>query len=587
MNNNEDTANIPAGESDKRPFNVVEMETAPVQQEALTNGIIHTFCDACRKQSLDNIAGKYCWQCRQNLCEKCVVMHGYFSALEQHTIVPILELSAREPGDACGTENVVAAVPTERCPKHPEKVIDMFCSNHEVVACSLCFLPHYKLCSDIHYVPDIAAKIVDDSSVERVKGDIETAKTSLDNVVLQCRGVMGDLTKAKEAALKAVKEFRTHLDDIIAGLENKTVTDLESRNVECDFQLESEIAKAERLRKRAHERSRELEVSDGNLSRLLVSQTLAKQVVFETDTLVKAVQKLTSKTRLYYKNDNSITNSLKNLGGLGAIRDQTFKFGSVKSKQKFDIQLEGEEQCNVWGSCLTGQGNIVLADNGNNKLKLLDKYSYMVIGQCPLPASPRSLFRISETEVVVSLSNKCIYFISTAEKTLTVMRHIKLDHNCFGLAFTDGELYISDGSQSVYVYKTDGEPVRTIEGTDEAIFSESRDITVSDDGSRIHVADSRKGLVTLSKEGRVLWRHAGSELKGAYGVCTDGSGNLLVTGILSHNIIQLGKNGERLCEIIKASDDVSSPVSVCFDRLNERVIVTKIGNVVYSFEFEW
>jgi len=429
--------------------------------------------------------------------------------------------------------------------------------------------------------------MVDDAGVDKMATDMHASATNIDDVVTLCRAVLGELKTSKDMAVGTIREFRKHLNAILDDLEKKTLQDVENKHGDLVILLETEIAKALKLKEKATDRLKDLHVPDGNKSRLFVSQTFGKQLINESESLVKAVTKTAGKARLYYKNDSTLSSYLTSQSGLGVIRDQKFKFCQVKGKQKYEIKLEDDEQCNVWGSCITGQGNILLADNGNNKLKLLDKFTYKVIDRCSLPASPRSLFRVNDKEIAVSLSNKCIYFVST-DPDLCVERYIQVDHNCFGLACTDNLMYISDGSQNVHVYTMDGESVRTIiqDQSGENIFSECRDITVSDDGSRIHVADSRKGVVTLNKEGRVLWKHTGSELKGAYGVCTDGGGNLLVTGLLSHNVVHLGRNGEKLGEVIKASDDVSSPVSVCFDGHNERVLVTKIGNYVYAFDFE-
>ncbi|KAH3729313.1 uncharacterized protein LOC127853956 [Dreissena polymorpha] len=540
-------------------------------------------CEACKKQSKIKVATKYCWQCSQYICDHCETMHGYFAALETHLLVSIEELRAARTPEAEGAP----VLPIEYCPKHPTKLIDMYCRNHDVVACSLCFLPHYKLCGDIHYVPDIAQETVDMIGVEKTQTDVRATTRNIDDVIAMCQTVISDLDSSKQVAMETIRDFRLYLKKVIDKIEQKTIHDVEARHKDLVNQVEAEITKALTLKVSAEERSLQLQIADGNKSRLLVSQTFGKHVVLDFESLMKQIKQTTAKTKIFYRNDSTITSFLNGLPGLGFIRDQKPKFANVKSCEKYDVKLDGDENCIIWGSCIDGNGNIVLADNANNSLKLMDKMNYNIIAKCPLPASPRSLYRVNETEVAASLSNRTICFVQSDEE-LTIKRFVEVDHNCFGLALADGEMYISDGSQRVLVYTLDGKHVRTIERDqhDDVIFSESRDITTSDDGNRIHVADSRKGVVTLSKEGRLLWRYKGSEVKGAYGVCTDGSGNLLVTGILSHNVVMIGKNGEKGGEVVKPSDDVTSPVSVCFDRQNERVLVTRNGNYIYAFEFE-
>lgn len=446
----------------------------------------------------------------------------------------------------------------------------------------------YRLCNNIQYVPDIAAESTDDDTFSKVKDEVERSIDNLDTIINTCRNVLSDLNTARSGGLDVIAEFRKHLEALVAELEKKTVELLETKHKDLYKVIEADTDKAIALKESVKERLVELQQSNGNVSRRFVCQTLGKQAASEADSLIKNISKSTSKIRLFYRNDLAVSTYLSNLTSFGTVKEQKRQYGYLKSKLKYDVRAEtDEEQCNIWGTCTVGNGNILLADNANNKLKLLDKSSYKMLATCNLLASPRSLCKRNDSEVAVSLSNKCITFICTLDG-LEIKKSVQLDHNCFGLAMTDAEMYISDGSQQVYEYTLDGALLRIItqDPSGEPLFAESRDITVSDDSKTIHVADSRKGLVTLNIEGKMLWRYTGSELKGAYGVCTDGMGNLLVTGILSHNVLLFGTNGERLGEVIKASDDVQSPVSVCYDKYNERVLVTKNGNYVFAFDFE-
>lgn len=451
----------------------------------------------------------------------------------------------------------------------------------------MCILLFFRLCNDIHYVPDVAADLADDQTFSKVKDEVERAVENLDTIIATCKTVLAELSTAKVSGLEVIAAFRKHLNELMKELENRTAEQLENKHSELSTSVQNDANRADDMKKTVNARLSELQQSNGNVSRKFVCQTMGKQIVSETETLFKNISKSTGKIKLYYKNNHSIANYLSNLPSFGNVREQKRQYGNLKSRLKYEIRSDCDtEQCNIWGTCTVGNGNILLADNANNKLKLLDKASYKMIATCMLPASPRSLCRINDSEVAVSLSNKSIHFISTGH-TLEIKKAIQLEHNCFGLAMTDEEMYISDGSQTVYEYTFDGVLLRTItqDPSGEALFAESRDITVSDDNT-IHVADSRKGLVTLNKDGKLLWRYTGSELKGAYGVCTDGEGSLLVTGILSHNVMQFGTSGERLGEIIRASEDVQSPVSVCYDRYNERVIVTRNGNYIFAFDFD-
>ena len=105
------------------------------------------FCQPCKKQNRQSDAIRFCLDCQEYLCKSCLELHGYFAALQDHTTVNIDDNVINTTQEAAGSNTDATRkvdIPTERCPKHPEKLVDMYCKNHDLVACSLCFLPHYK-----------------------------------------------------------------------------------------------------------------------------------------------------------------------------------------------------------------------------------------------------------------------------------------------------------------------------------------------------------------------------------------------------------------------------------------------------------
>ena len=393
----------------------------------------------------------------------------------------------------------------------------------------------------------------------------------------------------KTACLDSLKAFRSEINKLIDEIEKNATSEIEQRYNDLDKKMSNDKMSVDKAINQMENRLTRLKVTDSNVSSLFVSEKISISLTKVADELHKNVGKPCKKAKLYFKGDSSIKAYLSQLTTLGNVRDQKNVFGSIREKITHAINIESDtDNCNIWGTCITGDENILIADNTNNKLKLLDKHTYEVKSSCFLSASPRSLCRVSQSEIAVSLSNRVIQFAETKGGELVLSKSLQMEHNCFGLALTKGNIYISDGSQNVYVYDMDGNLQRTIsnDSNGDTIFSESRDITVSDDGAKIHVADSRKGLITLNINGNVLWRYTGSELKGAYGVCTDGDGNLLVTGILSHNVMLMRQSGERIGSIISESEGIQSPVSVCFDQRNSRVLVTKNGNFLIAFEFD-
>lgn len=424
--------------------------------------------------------------------------------------------------------------------------------------------------------------------LQKSKEELATSKHKMERLMESCLTSAKELKNMKTVCLDMLRAFRNEIDGILDDIESKTAKEIGKKYDELDSKLNKDMHTISATMNQMHQRLEQMEVVDSNKSTLFVCQNMCRNITSSADDLYRYVGKPGQKARLFFKGDTCIKSFIHRLSSLGSVRDHKTMVSTMKEQTTHDIKVDDDQdQCNIWGTCITSNGNILIADNANNKLKLLDKWTYKVLDYCGLTASPRSLCRLGGIEAAVSLSNKVIQFVRTDERLVTT-KSLQMEHNCFGLALTNGHMYISDGSQKVYVYNMNGELQTTIfqDLAGETIFSESRDITVSDDGSKFHVADSRKGLITLNIEGTVVWRYAGSELKGAYGVCTDGDGNLFVTGILSHNVMHMGQHGEKMGEIINASNGIQSPISVCFDKNSSKVLVTKIGNYLYAFEFD-
>lgn len=109
-------------------------------------------CSACAKNGTRNYAEKYCVECQEYFCKACIQMHGNFTMMSMHSLLVISEIEGDHgtTGNTTGTpllathSTSLLQLPTERCTKHPTKVVDMFCKTHDVVGCSVCFSPHYK-----------------------------------------------------------------------------------------------------------------------------------------------------------------------------------------------------------------------------------------------------------------------------------------------------------------------------------------------------------------------------------------------------------------------------------------------------------
>jgi DNA-binding beta-propeller fold protein YncE len=151
-------------------------------------------------------------------------------------------------------------------------------------------------------------------------------------------------------------------------------------------------------------------------------------------------------------------------------------------------------------------GTIILTDNKNRKLKWLHSYNYTVTDYCDLPGEPCQVCMINNTQVTVTVpSQNEVHFISLERKMKTTNR-IKTDFRCYGLAYANNNLYISDIDTSVYMYTLSGRKLKQCskDQSGHKLFSYIHSLTVSKDATRIYVADYNKGLIVLDNNGQLL-----------------------------------------------------------------------------------
>ncbi|KAH3816346.1 hypothetical protein DPMN_117861 [Dreissena polymorpha] len=137
---------------------------------------------------------------------------------------------------------------------------------------------------------------------------------------------------------------------------------------------------------------------------------------------------------------------------------------NIISKAKYSVKVRSDKQtCNISGVCETYAGELLIMDQGNDKLKLLDK-TYKVVAHYDLPYTPSSMCRIESLLVAVTLGNKEVHFIRVSKLPSMRLVHestLKLHHACEGIAHHQGSLYITSGT-ALYHYTVDGTPLMEI-----------------------------------------------------------------------------------------------------------------------------
>jgi hypothetical protein len=100
--------------------------------EVNSDEIINIKCCFCVKNNRTREAVKYCVECKEYYCIPCTDTHRMFPTLAGHKLLDKADLRST------GSDGDLLSVPTQRCSLHHTEVTNMYCKDHDQVACPPC-----------------------------------------------------------------------------------------------------------------------------------------------------------------------------------------------------------------------------------------------------------------------------------------------------------------------------------------------------------------------------------------------------------------------------------------------------------------
>ncbi|XP_045196107.1 uncharacterized protein LOC123551320 [Mercenaria mercenaria] len=551
--------------------------------EYTSDEIFNFKCSSCLANNRNREAVKYCVECQGYCCQSCADIIHMMPALKGHTL---LDNSNYKPSSL---PQGLPAVPTERCSIHETKIVDMYCGNHDQVGCTTCMALSHRSCADVQSIQDIVDSKFHTTDVDKIHQKMQDLKMMMEKIVNTRHRLIEDLKKSKTEAETAIKDFRKDMETILEHLEKESIKELEMKFIKEETKLLEEKKKAETELDGLKQAVNDLKKSEGNQAQQFVSMKISLKSIAETEDVSRSL-KTSVDANISFDFDAAILGFLQQLKAFGSVRHDSATalrsprttVYSVKRIEDLNIRVQNDNNtCCVFGSCLTEDGALLLADHSNTKIKRADIIKMSVTDYCCVPAAPLGVCCTSKFEAAVCLFNHTIQFVSL-DKQMTITRQIKMSYYCFGIGYTDDKLYITDAYKSLHIHDMTGKMLQTVtqDNAGQGLFSNSRNVAVSDADDKVFVANGVEGLVIIDGQGHHCQTFTDSELKVASGVCTDRRGNMFVSGYGSNNVIQIGRDGKKMVVVANSSDGLDGPESVCFDASQCRLLITQHNDTV-------
>lgn len=460
----------------------------------------------------------------------------------------------------------------------------------------------FRSCQGIFYIPEF----IQDNAGSQAPGDIQQklkiAANTLNEHYDKYQRAKRCLLMRKGGCLKIIQKLRKEINNILDKLEQNTVAEIEVKYTAMIDKIDEELRLVQATKACVTSAQYSLTSAGSNVSQAFVSIRKGKIVASNVAKCIDGSKDENKTEDIDFKPDQKLLEILEEMTTLGnATLTNMMKVehrDTSKARQPDDlVQITGKREhcvkvksdqsvCDIVSACALEDGTIILSDRySNNKVKRLDSSTYMVTDSCETPGNPWQVCGINNQQIAVSMQGmKDIHFISLEGK-MTITNQMKTDHNCYGLAYANDNLYISD-EHTIYIYSLSGMKLKqfTLDQSGQRLFSEISSLAVSEDGCHIYVADYHNGLIVLDNNGQVLGQYNGSELKGAHDIYLTVNGGVLVSGRVSNNVLQFGHYGELVGEVLKSDGGDRGCRAVCCDQNMSKMIVGRCKCKIEVFD---
>ncbi|XP_052079062.1 uncharacterized protein LOC127717465 [Mytilus californianus] len=238
----------------------------------------------------------------------------------------------------------------------------------------------------------------------------------------------------------------------------------------------------------------------------------------------------------------------------------------------------GEDEYQEIIDC-TFAGNKVVFPDYNNQRLIISTVESNDIRYLPMDYNPRYITGVNNETVAVGCSRYCIVQVIDISND-TVTSSCRTESECYGISCSNDLLYVC--CSGIVVLDLDGHVIRTIPnpGVDLGYLTVDKD--------RLYFCD-RFSLFCCDLSGNVMWEFDKEDYKDMYGLATDSKGNVYVANSDGDGILIVSPDGRQYKDILTSFDSFDSPISLDFDRKENRIVVRNHANekaFIFDVEFK-
>ncbi|XP_060562105.1 uncharacterized protein LOC132721755 [Ruditapes philippinarum] len=547
-----------------------------IDTDILSDEIFDVLCSMCKNKGKHTEGEKFCVDCEDYFCITCVQVHSEVPVLAGHNVLDISQVRS-------GASKGLPRGPTERWGRHSHKHIDMYCQNHDNVGCSTCIAVDHRLCKDTFYIPEY----IQNTTYQVASRDIQTKLKEIAKTLEEQADIFKHdkqrLFKRKAQIMADIRKFRQEINDHLDKLEKSSIDEIEDK-VKClEDNIEDGLTKIQAIKSMITSANDKLASTSTNPSEVFVYVKMAEDAANVADIYIENGKLRSTVEDVEFQPDSAILIQLLHEQTLGVLTVKpTMNADNIlqkKGEQSYNVKVSTDKNsCNISSACCMEDGTIILADFNNGKLKRLHSCTYSVTDTFDLPEDPYQVCIIGKTHVAVTVPSKKEVHLISLEREMKTTHKFNTDFECYGLAYANSNLYISDSQTSVYMYTLSGRKLNQFSKNQSGheMLSNICSLAVNKDATRIYVADHFNGLIVMDSNGQVITSFNDEQIKGANCCYLTEVGSVLAPGSAFNNVLQFTCDGELIGEVIKDDSGKGGILSVCCNQQMSNMYISRV-----------
>ncbi|XP_071177593.1 transcription intermediary factor 1-beta-like [Mytilus edulis] len=280
-------------------------------------------CESCSGEGKSVVAIRFCSDCDECLCKKCVEYHKKCKATKSHHLMDLASIAKSK-------------IPNVKkfCEVHEDVFLDFYCMQHDTVCCRKCIPCTHQSCKDVLPLEVASEHIKQSSVLDDTFNEWQNSGKTLDHLRKDRNDNIEQLEKSESAICEEVDNLKNNLIKQINTLDEKIKTDLSSYKKKYINQLRKDISEISEVYDNVKERGQELEFrkehgSNNQLFLMLREQGKGVQNV------VKRVQEMTiSYKKAHLKFEKKADIDLTSMGSISEVKKVCdIQYSPVKLQQ--------------------------------------------------------------------------------------------------------------------------------------------------------------------------------------------------------------------------------------------------------------